>query len=50
MHGNRMLSPNPKFISGEMKQNELFDEEYLHHLEFYSLISVVKLNQNNCDF
>ena len=29
MHGNRILSPNAKFISSVMKQNEYFDEEIL---------------------
>ena len=43
MHGNRIFSPNPKFISSGMKQNELFDQEYLHHLKLYSLISNSKI-------
>ena len=43
IHGNRMLSPNPKFISSGMKQNELFDDEYLRHLQLYSLISNSKI-------
>ena len=29
MHGNRILSPNPKFISSVIKQSEYFDEEIL---------------------
>ena len=29
MHGNRILSPNPKFISTVIKQSEYFDEEIL---------------------
>ena len=29
MHGNRIVSPNPKFISGVIKQSEYFDEEIL---------------------
>ena len=29
MHGNRILSPNPKFISSVIKQNEYFDEKTL---------------------
>ena len=29
MHRNRILSPNPKFISSVIKQNEDFDEEIL---------------------
>ena len=29
MHGNRILSPNPKSISSVIKQSEYFDEEIL---------------------
>ena len=29
MHGNRIVSPNPKFISSVIKQSEYFDEEIL---------------------
>ena len=29
MHGNRILSPNPKFITRVIKQSEHFDEEIL---------------------
>ena len=29
MHGNRMVSPNPKFISSFIKQSEYFNEEIL---------------------
>ena len=29
MHGNRILSPNPKFIPSFIKQSEYFDEEIL---------------------
>ena len=29
MHGNRLLSPNPKFISSVIKQSQYFDEEIL---------------------
>ena len=29
MHGNRMVSPNSKFISSLIKQSEHFDEEIL---------------------
>ena len=29
MHGNRILSPNPKFISSVIKQSEYFAEEIL---------------------
>ena len=29
MHGNRILSPNPEFISSVIKQSEYFDEEIL---------------------
>ena len=29
MHGNRIVSPNQKFISGVIKQSEYFDEEIL---------------------
>ena len=29
MHGNRILSPSPKFISSVIKQSEYFDEEIL---------------------
>ena len=29
MHGNRILSPNPKFISSVIKQSEYFDKEIL---------------------
>ena len=29
MHGNRILSPNPKSISSVIKQCEYFDEEIL---------------------
>ena len=29
MHGNRIVSPNPKFSSSIMKQSDYFDEEIL---------------------
>ena len=29
MHGNRIVSPDPKFISSVIKQSEYFDEEIL---------------------
>ena len=29
MHGNRIVSPNPKFISSVIKQSGYFDEEIL---------------------
>ena len=29
MHGNRIVSPNPKFISSVIKQSEYFEEEIL---------------------
>ena len=29
MHGSRILSPNPKFISSVIKQSEYFDEEFI---------------------
>ena len=29
MHGNRIVSPNPKFTSSVIKQSEYFDEEIL---------------------
>ena len=29
MHGNRIVSPNPKFISSVIKKSEYFDEEIL---------------------
>ena len=29
MHGSRILSPSPKFISSVIKQSEYFDEEIL---------------------
>ena len=29
MHGNKIISPNPKFISSVIKQSEYFDEEIL---------------------
>ena len=29
MHGNRLRSPNPKFISSVIKQSQYFDEEIL---------------------
>ena len=36
MHENRILSPNPKLISSDMKQSEYIDEEILE-----------KINNNN---
>ena len=32
MHVNRILSPNPKFISNVIKQSEYFDEEILERV------------------
>ena len=32
MHGNRILSPNPKFICSVIKQSEYFDEEILERV------------------
>ena len=29
MHGNKIVSPNPKFISSFIKQSEYFNEEIL---------------------
>ena len=39
MHGNRILSPNPKFISNAIKQSEYFDEEILERVnnKYYTL-------------
>ena len=38
MHGSRILSPNPKFISSVIKQSEYFDEEILEKVnnEYYT--------------
>ena len=38
MHGNRILSPNLKFISSVIKQTEYFDEEILEKVnsKFYT--------------
>ena len=32
MHGNRIVSPNPKFISSVIKLSECFDEESLENV------------------
>ena len=32
MHGNRILSPNPRFILSVTKQSEYFDEKILEKL------------------
>ena len=39
MPGNRILSPNPKFISNVIKQSEYFDEEILERVnnKYYTL-------------
>ena len=39
MHGKKILSPNPKFISSVIKQNEYFDEEILENVnnKYYTL-------------
>ena len=39
MHGNRIVSPNPKFISSVIKQIEYFDEEILEKVynKYYTL-------------
>ena len=38
MHGNRIVSPNPKFISSIIKQSEYFDEEILEkvNVKYYT--------------
>ena len=38
MHGNRIIFPNPKFISSAIKQNEYFDDEILEKVnnKFYT--------------
>ena len=43
MHGNRIISLNPKFISSLMKQSEYFDEKILEKVntensKYYTLI------------
>ena len=55
MHGNRILSPYPKFISSVIKQSECFDEEILKKgnnkyyipTEFINAISELSTKKQN---
>ena len=44
MHGNRILSPNPKFISSVIKQSEYFHEEILEKVnnKYYTTTELMK--------
>ena len=51
MHGNRIVFPNPKFISSATKQNEYFDEEILKKVNnTIQIISWKQANSNNGGF
>ena len=47
MHGNRTISPNPKFISSVIKQSECFDEEILEKVNNKYYISTEFKNALN---
>ena len=55
IHGNRILYPNPKFISSVIKQSEYFDEEILERFnnkyytpkEFNNAVNVLSTKKQN---
>ena len=55
MHGNRIFSPNPKFISSVIKQSEYFNEEILEKVnnkyytptEFNNALNELSTKKNN---
>ena len=55
MHGNRIVSPNPKLISSVIKQSEYFDEEilekvsnkYYNQTEFKNALNKLSTKKQN---